>query len=143
MSVAAAAFVLAPALALGSFLNVVVCTRPGPALASPSAVVVRQLRPRDPLARQHPRALLRSFFGAAAATARADLARSIPLVEAVTAALAVVMCVAVFGLDREAALAIGFCAVLVMLSAIDVAAPDRAEPDRPAGRGRRRSSRIR
>ena len=39
-----------------------------------------------------------------------------PLVEAVTAAL-IVACVAVFGPTPEAALASGFCAVLVTLSA--------------------------
>jgi leader peptidase (prepilin peptidase)/N-methyltransferase len=50
-----------------------------------------------------------------------------PLVEAVTAAL-VVACVAVFGPTPEAALAAGFCAVLVTLTAID--ARHRIVPNR-------------
>jgi leader peptidase (prepilin peptidase)/N-methyltransferase len=50
-----------------------------------------------------------------------------PLVEAVTAAL-IVACVAVFGPTPEAALAAGFCAVLVTLSVID--ARHRIVPNR-------------
>ena len=50
-----------------------------------------------------------------------------PAVEAATAVLAVA-CVAVFGLTAYAALAVGFCALLVTLSAIDVR--HRIVPDR-------------
>jgi leader peptidase (prepilin peptidase) / N-methyltransferase len=42
-----------------------------------------------------------------------------PVVETVTAGL-VAACIAVFGVTAEAALAVGFCAVLVTLSVIDV-----------------------
>lgn len=118
MSPALAAVVLAPALALGSFLNVVVSRVPlrrsvargRSACMSCGAEIAA--RDNVPLLSW---LLLRGRCRHCAAAIPARY----PVVEAVTAAL-VAACVAAFGLTADAALAAGFCAVLVVVSAIDV-----------------------
>jgi leader peptidase (prepilin peptidase)/N-methyltransferase len=115
---AAAAFVLAPALAVGSFLNVVVARVP-----------TRQSLLRPPsscgscgheiLWRDNIPLLSYALLHGRCRHCDARISPLYPVVEAVTAAL-IVACVAVFGPTLEAALASGFCAVLVVLSAIDL-----------------------
>jgi leader peptidase (prepilin peptidase) / N-methyltransferase len=118
VNAAAAAFVLAPALALGSFLNVVVARVPArrSLLRPPSSCgsCGHEILWRDniPLVSY---VLLRGRCR----HCQARISPLYPLVEGVTAAL-VVACVAVYGPTPEAALASGFCAVLVVLSAIDL-----------------------
>ena len=118
MNVAAAAFVLGPALALGSFLNVVAVRVPArrsllrPPSACGSCDARIGWRDNIPVVSY---LLLRGHCRHGAA----PISPVYPLVEAVTATL-VVACVAVFGPTPEAALAAGFCAVLVTLSVIDV-----------------------
>jgi leader peptidase (prepilin peptidase) / N-methyltransferase len=118
VSAAAAAFVVAPALALGSFLNVVAYRVP----------MRRSLvRPRSACgscgheiaAGDNIPVLSYLLLRGRCRHCSAAISPVYPLVEALTAALAVA-CVAVFGLTADAALAFGFCAVLVTLSAIDV-----------------------
>lgn len=126
MNVAAAAFVLAPALALGSFLNVVAVRVPArrSILNPPSSCgeCGSELQWRDNVP-------VVSYLLLRGRCRRCDAPISpvYPLVEAVTAAL-VVACVAVFGPTAKAALAAGFCAVLVTLSVID--ARHRIVPNR-------------
>jgi leader peptidase (prepilin peptidase) / N-methyltransferase len=118
VSFAAAAIVVGPALALGSFLNVVAYRVP----ARRSLV-----RPRSACgscgheiaARDNVPVLSYLLLGGRCRHCSAPISPVYPLVEASTAALAVA-CVAVFGLTAYAALAFGFCAVLVTLSVIDV-----------------------
>ena len=118
MNVAAAAFVLAPALALGSFLNVVVAREPmprsilRPPTSSGSCDTEILWRDNIPVLSY---ALLRGRCR------HCDAAISLvyPAVEVLTAIL-IVSCVAVFGPTAEAALAAAFCSVLVVLSVIDV-----------------------
>jgi leader peptidase (prepilin peptidase)/N-methyltransferase len=113
----AAALVLAPALALGSFLNVVATRvperrsllRPPSSCDSCGAEIL--WRDNVPVLSY---VLLRGLCRHCAA----PISLVHPLVEGITAAL-IVACVAVFGATPEAALAAGFCAVLVTLSAID------------------------
>jgi leader peptidase (prepilin peptidase)/N-methyltransferase len=118
VNVAAAAFVLAPALAIGSFLNVLVARVPArqSLLRPPSSCgsCSREILWRDNIP-------VLSYFLLRGRCRHCDASISIlyPLVEAVAAAL-IVACVAVFGPTPEAALAAGFCAVLVTLSAIDI-----------------------
>ncbi|MEX2614053.1 MAG: prepilin peptidase [Gaiellaceae bacterium] len=117
MNVAAAAFALAPALALGSFLNVVAVRVPArrSILNPPSSCgnCGSEILWRDNIP-------VVSYLLLRGRCRHCDAPISLvyPLVEAVTAAL-VVACVAVFGPTAEAALAAGFCAVLVTLSVID------------------------
>jgi leader peptidase (prepilin peptidase) / N-methyltransferase len=119
MNAAAAALVLAPALALGSFLNVVAARVPlrRSVVRPPSSCTScgHEIGWRDnfPLLSY---ALLRGHCR----HCDAPISVVYALVEATTAAL-VVACFGVFGLTPYAALAAGFCAVLVTLSAIDVA----------------------
>ena len=126
MNAAAAAFALAPALALGSFLNVVVARVPErrSILRPPSSCggCGEEILWRDniPLVSY---ALLRGRCRHCGTS----ISPVYPLVEGVTAAL-VVACVAVFGATPEAAVAAGFCAVLVTLSVIDIR--HRLVPDR-------------
>ena len=126
MNVAAAAFVLAPALALGSFLNVVAARVPlrRSIVQPPSACgsCGQEIGWRDNIP-------VLSFVLLRGRCRHCDDGISLvyPVVEAVTAAL-VVACVAAFGLTAEAGLAAGFCAVLVTLSAID--ARHRIVPNR-------------
>jgi leader peptidase (prepilin peptidase) / N-methyltransferase len=118
MGLAAAAFVVAPALALGSFLNVVVHRVP----ARRSLV-----RPRSSCgscgheiaARDNVPVLSYVLLRGRCRHCSAGISLLYPAVEALTAALAVA-CVVAFGLTAEAALAFGFCAILVTLSVIDL-----------------------
>ena len=118
MNVAAAAFVLAPALALGSFLNVVAARVPArrSILYPPSACgsCGHEILWRDNIP-----VVSYLLLRGRCRHCDAPISPVYPLVEAVTAAL-VVACVAAFGPTAEAALAAGFCAVLVTLSVIDV-----------------------
>lgn len=126
MNAAAAAFVVAPALALGSFLNVVVARVPErrsilhPPSSCGSCGTEILWRDNVPLVSW---LLLRGHCR----HCDARISALYPAVEALTAAL-VVACVAVFGLTPYAGLAAGFCAVLVALSVID--AQRRIVPDR-------------
>jgi leader peptidase (prepilin peptidase) / N-methyltransferase len=118
--------VLAPALALGSFLNVVVARvparrsllRPPSSCGSCGAEIL--WRDNVPLLSY---VLLRGRYR----HCDAPISPAYPVVEAVTAFL-VVGCFAAYGLTAYAALAAGFCAVLVVLSAID--ASERIVPNR-------------
>ncbi len=118
--------VLAPALALGSFLNVVVARVPArrSLLRPPSSCgsCGTEILWRDNVP-------LLSYVTLRGRCRRCDVRISpvYPAVEAVTALL-VVICFAVYGLTAYAALAAGFCAVLVALSAID--ANERIVPNR-------------
>lgn len=118
MNAAAAAFVVAPALALGSFLNVVVTRVPaGRSIVRPpsscgSCGTEILWRDNVPLLSY---ALLRGRCR----YCDARISPTYPIVEASTALL-VVACFAVWGPTVEAVLAAGFCSVLVVLSTIDV-----------------------
>jgi prepilin signal peptidase PulO-like enzyme (type II secretory pathway) len=118
--------VLAPALALGSFLNVVVARVPArrsilhPPSSCGSCGTEILWRDNVPLLSY---ALLRGRCR----HCETRISPTYPLVEAITALL-VVTCFAVWGLTAEAALAAGFCAVLVALSVID--ANERIVPNR-------------
>jgi len=118
VNVAAAAFALAPALALGSFLNVVAVRVPArrSLLRPPSSCgsCDAQIHWRDNIP-----VVSYLLLRGRCRHCDAPISPVYPLVEAVTAAL-VVACVAVFGPTAEAALAAAFCAVLVTLSVIDV-----------------------
>ena len=126
MNGAAAALVLAPALALGSFLNVVVARVPlrQSILQPPSSCgsCGHEILWRDniPL-------LSYTLLRGRCRHCHASISPVYPVVEGLTALL-VVACVVAFGLTAYAALAAGFCAVLVTLSAID--ARHRIVPNR-------------
>jgi prepilin signal peptidase PulO-like enzyme (type II secretory pathway) len=130
MDVAAAAVVLAPALALGSFLNVVAVrvpagrsiVRPPSSCGSCATEILR--RDNVPLLSY---ALLRGRCR----HCDARISPVYPAVELVSAAL-IVACFTVFGITAEAALASAVCAVLVTLSAM--AARDRGAISRPSSR---------
>ncbi len=116
MNTAAAAFVLAPALALGSFLNVVAVRVPARrSILRPSSSCGscgNEIRWRDNIP-------VLSYVLLRGRCRHCDdrISPVYPVVEAVTAAL-LAACVAAFGLTPYAALAGGFCALLVTLSAI-------------------------
>ena len=118
MNAAAAAFVLAPALALGSFLNVVVARVPArrSLLRQPSSCGSCDT---EILWRDNVPVLSYILLRGRCRHCEATISPTYPLVEAVTALL-IVACFAVYGVTAEAALAAGFCAVLVVLSVIDV-----------------------
>jgi len=118
VNIAAAAFVLAPALALGSFLNVVVARVPArqSLLRPPSSCGSCS---REILWRDNIPVLSYLLLKGRCRHCDARISPTYPLVEGIAAVL-VVACVAVFGPTPKAALAAGFCAVLVTLSAIDV-----------------------
>lgn len=126
MNAVATAFVLAPALALGSFLNVVATRVPArrSLLRPPSSC---RSCSREILWRDNVPVVSYVLLRGRCRHCDARISPAYPLVEAVTAGL-VVMSVAVFGPTPEAALAAGFCAVLVTLSAIDIQL--RIVPDR-------------
>jgi leader peptidase (prepilin peptidase)/N-methyltransferase len=115
---AAALFVLAPGLALGSFLNVVAVRVPErrSLLRPPSSCgsCEQEIAWRDniPIVSY---LLLRGRCR----NCDASISPLYPLVEVVTAVL-IVACVATFGPTAYAALAAAFCAVLVTLSVIDL-----------------------
>jgi leader peptidase (prepilin peptidase)/N-methyltransferase len=119
VNVALAAAVAAPGLALGSFLNVVAARiplrrsllRPGSACTSCAAPIAWY--DNVPLVSW---ALLRGRCRACGTR----ISPVYPAVELATAAL-VVACVLEFGLTAQAAVAAFFCAVLVVVSAIDLA----------------------
>jgi leader peptidase (prepilin peptidase) / N-methyltransferase len=118
--------VLAPALALGSFLNVVVARVPArrsllrPPSSCGSCGTEILWRDNVPL-------LSYVLLRGRCRHCDARISPAYPVVEAVTAFL-VVSCFAAYGLTAYAALAAGFCAVLVVLSAID--ASERIVPNR-------------
>ena len=118
MDFALAAVIFAPALALGSFLNVVAARVPlrRSIVRPPSACMscAHELRPYDnvPLLSY---ALLRGRCR----HCQARIPLVYPAVELVTALL-LAGCVLAFGLSAEAAVAAFFCAVLVAVSAIDL-----------------------
>jgi leader peptidase (prepilin peptidase) / N-methyltransferase len=123
---AAAAFVLAPALALGSFLNVVAARVPArrSLLRPPSSCGSCGM---EILWRDNIPVLSYLLLRGRCRHCDAQISPMYPLVEAVTALL-IVACVAVFGPTADAALAAGFCAVLVTLTVIDARhgiVPDR------------------
>lgn len=122
----AAALVLAPALALGSFVNVVAIRVPErrSLLRPPSSCGSCG---EEILWRDNVPVLSYVVLGGRCRRCGVGISPVYPLVEAVTAAL-VVACVAVFGTTARGALAAGFCAVLVTLSVID--ARHRIAPDR-------------
>ena len=126
MNGAAAVFVLAPALALGSFLNVVVARVPArrSLLRPPSSCGSCE---REILWRDNIPVLSYFLLRGRCRHCSARISPLYPAVEAVTAVLAVA-CVAVFGPTAYGALAIGFCALLVTLSVID--AEHRLVPNR-------------
>jgi leader peptidase (prepilin peptidase)/N-methyltransferase len=118
MELALAASVLAPGLALGSFLNVVAARMPRgssvvhPASACMSCATTIAWYDNVPLVSY---VVLRGRCRACAAR----IPLRYPVVELVTALL-VAACVFVFGVSFEALVAAFFCAVLVAVSAIDV-----------------------
>ena len=118
MNTAAAAFALAPALALGSFLNVVVARVPArqSLLRPPSSCGSCS---REILWRDNVPVLSYVLLKGRCRHCDAPISPIYPLVEVVAAAL-IVASIAVFGPTPEGALAAGFCAVLVTLSAIDI-----------------------
>ena len=118
MNAAAAAFVLAPALALGSFLNVVVARVPArrSLLRPPSACGTCST---EILWRDNMPVLSYVLLRGRCRHCDAPISLLYPAVELVSAAL-IVACFALFGATAWAVLAAGFCAVLVALSAIDV-----------------------
>lgn len=126
MNAAAAAFVLAPALALGSFLNVVVARVPArrSILRPPSSCGACST---EILRRDNIPVLSYVLLRGRCRHCAARISPLYPAVELVTAAL-IVACFAVFGATGWAMLAAGFCAVLVALSAID--AQHRVVPNR-------------
>jgi leader peptidase (prepilin peptidase)/N-methyltransferase len=126
VSAATAAFVVAPALALGSFLNVVAMRVPArrSLVRPPSSCGAcgHEIAWRDNVP-----VVSWLWLQGRCRHCSAPISAVYPLVEALTAVLAVA-CVAVFGLTAYAALAFGFCTVLVTLSVID--ARLRTVPDR-------------
>jgi leader peptidase (prepilin peptidase) / N-methyltransferase len=116
MDVAAAALALAPALALGSFLTVVV-----------TRVPARRSIVRPPsscgscgteiLWRDNVPVLSYALLRGRCRHCDARISPLYPAVELVSAAL-IVACFAVFGVTAQAALVSGVCAALVALSAI-------------------------
>ena len=115
---AAAAFALAPALALGSFLNVVIARVPArrSLLRPPSSC---ETCAAEILWRDNIPVLSWVLLRGRCRHCEASISLFYPAVEAVTALL-VVTSVAVFGLTPEGLLAGSFCTVLVTLSAIDM-----------------------
>ncbi len=126
MNAAAAVFTLAPALALGSFLNVVAARVPArrSLVRPPSSCGSCE---HEILWRHNIPVLSYFLLRGRCRHCSAPISPLYPAVEAGTAAL-VVACVAVFGPTAEAAFAVGFCALLVTLSAIDI--QDQIVPDR-------------
>ncbi len=126
MNMSAAAIVLAPALALGSFLNVVVARVPErrSLLRPPSSCGTCST---EILWRDNIPVLSYIFLRGRCRACGARISPLYPAVELVTGGL-IVACFAVFGATAWAVLAAGFCAVLVTLSVID--AQHRIVPNR-------------
>lgn len=138
MDVAAAALALAPALALGSFLTVVVTRVPArrsivrPSSSCGSCATEILWRDNVPLLSY---ALLRGRCR----HCDARISPVYPAVELVSAAL-IVACFAVLGVTAQAALASAVCALLVTLSAI-AAEKEARSPAPPLGECRSAASR--
>jgi prepilin signal peptidase PulO-like enzyme (type II secretory pathway) len=126
VNVSAAAIVLAPALALGSFLNVVVARVPErrSLLRPPSSCGTCST---EILWRDNIPVLSYILLRGRCRACGARISPLYPAVELVTGGL-IVACFAVFGATAWAVLAAGFCAVLVTLSVID--AQHRIVPNR-------------
>jgi leader peptidase (prepilin peptidase)/N-methyltransferase len=126
MTTGLALVVVAPALALGSFLNVVVARVPArrSLLRPPSSCGICDT---EILWRDNVPLLSYVLLRGRCRHCDARISPVYPVVEAVTALL-VVTCFAVYGLTAYAVVAAGFCAVLVALSAID--AGERIVPNR-------------
>ena len=126
MNAAGAVFTLAPALALGSFLNVVVARVPArrSLLRPPSSCgsCEREILWRDDIP-----VLSYLLLHGRCRHCSARISPLYPAVEAATAVLAVA-CIAVFGPTADGVLAVGFCALLITLSVID--AQHRIVPNR-------------
>ena len=118
MNAAAAVFALAPALAVGSFLNVVVARVPArrSILHPPSScgACETEIAWRDNVP-----VISYLLLRGRCRHCDARISPLYPAVEVVTAAL-IAACFAVFGATALAALVAGFCAVLVALSVVDV-----------------------
>ena len=118
MNLAAAALALAPALAIGSFLNVVAVRVPArrSLLRPPSSCgeCGSEILWRDNIP-----VLSYVVLRARCRHCGAPISALYPLVEVATAGL-LAACVAAFGLTWYAVLAAGFCCVLVTLSVIDL-----------------------
>ncbi len=118
MDFALAAVVLAPGLALGSFLNVVAARVPlRRSIVRPASACMscdHEIRPLDNIP-------LVSYFvlRGRCRNCRSRIPFIYPAVELVTALL-LAGCVLAFGLTAEAAIAAFFCAVLVAVSVIDL-----------------------
>src|SRR5262245_32865080 len=118
LNAAAALVVLAPALALGSFLNVVIARAPTrrsilyPPSSCSSCGTEILWRDNIPL-------LSYGLLRGRCRHCNTGISPTYPLVEAISALL-IVGCFAVYGLTAYAALTAGFCAVLVVLCVIDV-----------------------
>ena len=126
MNAAAAAFVVAPALALGSFLNVVVARVPaGRSIVRPPSSCGNCST--EILWRDNVPLLSYALLHGRCRHCDVRISLTYPIVEALTAFL-VVACFAVWGVTAEAVLAAGFCSVLVALSLIDV--NERVVPNR-------------
>jgi prepilin signal peptidase PulO-like enzyme (type II secretory pathway) len=113
---AVAAFVLPPALALGSFLTVVVARVPArrSLLRPPSSCVACAT---EILWRDNIPVVSYVLLRGRCRHCDARISPMYPTVELVTAGL-IVACFGVFGVTAWALLAAGFCAVLVALSAV-------------------------
>jgi prepilin signal peptidase PulO-like enzyme (type II secretory pathway) len=130
MDATAAALVLAPALALGSFLNVVAVrvparrsiVRPPSSCGSCATKILR--RDNVPL-------LSYALLLGRCRHCDARISPLYPAVELLSAAL-IATCFAAFGVTAQAVLASGVCAVLVTLSAI--AARERGAVSRASSR---------
>ncbi|MFN2469358.1 MAG: A24 family peptidase [Gaiellaceae bacterium] len=118
MTVALAAFTLAPGLALGSFLNVVAARLPlrrsvvTPRSACPGCETAIAWYDNLPV-------LSYLLLRGRCRSCRSPIGIVYPLVELVTALL-LAACVLAFGLTPRAAVAGLFCAMLVVISAIDL-----------------------
>ena len=118
MNAAFAAVLAAPALAIGSFLNVVATRMPlrrSIGTAAPACMSCDHELALTTTSRSSPTC----SSGAAAATCQAAIPLRYPAVEALTALL-VVGCFLRFGPTAEALVAAFFCIVLVAISAIDI-----------------------
>ena len=126
MNAAAAAFAVVPALAIGSFLNVVVARVPArrSILRPPSSCGACQT---EIAWRDNVPVVSYLVLRGRCRHCDARISPLYPAVELTTAGL-IVACFAVFGATAWAALAAGFCAVLVALSVID--AQHRIVPNR-------------
>ncbi len=118
MNAAFAAVVFAPALAIGSFLNVVASRLPrGQSLSHPRSRCPRCEEPIQP--RDNIPLVSYVLLGGRCRSCHASIGWRYPAVEASTALL-VVACVAVFGVSIHALSAAIFCTALVAISATDI-----------------------